>query len=168
MKNALERVVAGRPGDDPAVAEEAGRLLLEVIRLEGRADRLLSRADRDPVKPESFHGMPLQEAAYQVLLVVNEPLHVRELAARIKAGGWRHPRSEGRPEQLAQQLAARLPRYPEFKRVRPNTFGLAQWAEPSPAASRGPRALFGGTNENLGSWIGEHPEAPFEKTWPSS
>lgn len=168
MKGELERLV-GRPDTTPAIAEEAGRLLLDVIRVEGRVDRFLATIEPGSEPgPAGFQGMPLQDAARRVLSGAGVPLHVRELAARVKAGGWRHRRESGQPDQLAHQLAARLPRYDTFRRVRPNTFGLAEWGEGAPPSGGQPVPLFTGTDRGLAEWIGEHPEAPFEDSWPSS
>jgi hypothetical protein len=162
LKRRLEALVAGSETDHE-VAAKAGAVLLDLIRVEGRANQLLAAGPASGLVTESFLGMPLQRAAVKVLEDAGEPLHVRELAARIKAGGWRHPRARGRGDQLTQQLAARLPRYAEFRRVRPNTFGLASWGDqPRRRTEKRPRALFEGTDRNVARWIGEHPDAVFE------
>lgn len=172
LKSRLEELVA--QGDDApggvASADEAGTLLLQLIRIEGRADQLFASSDDRDTRPAfDFEGLALQEAARRVLVGIGAPLHVRELSARIKGGGWRHRRAGAHPEQLMHQLAARLPKYPEFRRVRPNTFALSEWGDRPPSASAGPpRPVIAAVGEDLATWIGEHPEAPFEDSWPSS
>lgn len=172
LKNRLERLVA-QGADAPggaATAGEAGELLLNLIRLEGRAGQLLSGTGEGKANPEfGFEGLALQEAALRVLVSVGAPLHVRELSARIKAGGWRHRRAGAHPGQLMHQLAARLPKYPEFSRVRPNTFALSAWGNRPPSGAAGPpRPVMAAVDQDLATWIGDHPEAPFEDSWPSS
>ncbi len=172
LKGRLETLVA-QGADAPggaATADEAGKLLLILIRLEGRAGQLLSGTPDRKTNPEfGFEGLALQEAARRVLVGVGTPLHVRELSARIKAGGWRHRRAGAHPEQLMHQLAARLPKYPEFMRIRPNTFTLSEWGDRPPSAAAGPpRPVMAAVDQDLATWIGDHPEAPFEDTWPSS
>jgi len=172
LKGRLETLVA-QGADAPggaATADEAGKLLLNLIRLEGRAGQLLSGTPERKTNPEfGFEGLALQEAARRVLVSVGAPLHVRELSARIKAGGWRHRRAGTHPGQLTHQLAARLPKYSEFSRVRPNTFALSAWGNRPPSGAAGPpRAVMAAVDQDLATWIGDHPEAPFEDTWPSS
>lgn len=165
LRARLEAMVAGgsESATEREIADRAGAILLDLIRLEGRANQLFASRPVLGAPRDSFLGLPLQQAALEVLEQAGEPLHVRELAARVKAGGWRHRRGEGRRDQLLHQLAARLPRYPEFRRVRPNTFALAAWDERPPRPpERRPRALFEGTDRDVARWIGDHPEAVFE------
>jgi hypothetical protein len=147
--------------------DEAAGVLVELIRLEGRARRLIeahgSRTSRDGAK--DFATLTLHEAARRVLEEEGRPLHARELGARIKARGWRHPRSQSpRPDQIVFQLAARLPKHPDvFRRVAPNTFALASWDESPPRPARKPRlGIFRGPGLPISEEIGERPEAPFE------
>lgn len=153
--------------------EERAKALFEGGRQTGRvseeAPRYGSRV------PGIYEGLPLHEAARRALERAGMPLHVRDLGARIKAGGWRHPRAkDAPPEQIQLQLAARLPTYPEmFRRVEPNTFGLAEWPEPEPGQHRRPSLGYvkGGKGEGLARLIGEHPEMILEgerSAWRSS
>lgn len=120
--------------DDARAAEEAARLLGELLRMEARVRAFLgvpsggrAVAERGPAYGD-LARLSLHEAAKVVLSEAGLPLHARELGERIKARGWRHPRSSSsRPDQIVFQLAARLPKFPEtFKRVAPNTFSLVQ------------------------------------------
>jgi hypothetical protein len=101
------------------------------------------------------------------------PLHARELGARMKARGWRHPRSTvARPEQVMHQLAARLPRHPKvFRRVAPQTFALARWGETDPSARRRPRTglfLGPGTTIARATEDADEPLSDREASWRSS
>ncbi len=211
LKEALESFIETASPKNPqeeARVEEAGRLLTELIRLEGRARRLFGQdplwelgfgrayglwqdAHVRPAAPTRggapflggdirLTGLALHEAARRVLQEEGRPMHVQELGERIKARGWRHPRSRAaRPDQINFQLAARLPRHPEaFRRVAPNTFALTAWDEEAPVRER-PRPrlpLFGSSDRApdgrpWSEWIGDHPEAPFDdedNAWRSS
>jgi len=213
LESFIETSSPGTPKEEARV-EEAGRLLTELIQLEGRTRRVEEAARRlfeqdqlwelanarrfglwglrgpadasarettpfsngDP----SLGGVTLHEAARRVLEEEGRPMHVQELGARIKARGWRHPRSRAaRSDQINFQLAARLPRHPEtFQRVAPNTFALAAWGDSAPVRQRPkPRLpLFSSPHRApdgrpWSEWIGDHPEAPFEDeeaSWHSS
>ncbi len=177
LKEALEDLIS-RPALTPEqerTAEEAARALVELVKAEGGARRLLEQAEppRRSTAGATLAGLPLHEAARRVLEKYGWPMHAKELALRIKAEGWRHPRTRNaKQDQIVFQLAARLPRYPNiFRRVAPNTFALTKWGDSPPRSERPrPRApLFSGPGGNLSEWIGEHPEAPFEDTeWHSS
>lgn len=144
LKERLDRIMR-RPKITARDAEEAGeaaRALADLLRGEERALRLLrgddsSRGERAHVG-SSVAALPLHEAAERVLQDGGWPMHVRDLGARIKARGWRHPRAtKADPHQIEFQLAARLPRHPEtFKKFGPNTFGLASWGDDPPRPQR--------------------------------
>jgi hypothetical protein len=135
MRDQLETLVRApiRTPEDAARSGEAATLLGDLLRWVERV-RLLTVSDDAPRdnKRQPLVGLTLHEAARRVLTEAGEPLHARELAVRIKLGGWTHPRSaSARPDQIVYQLAARLPKYPEtFERVSPNTFGLRAWTDP--------------------------------------
>ena len=164
MKAELERLVA--EGDE---SDEAAELLVELIRLEGRARKLIEARAPKGTRGESsndFATLTLHEAARRVLEEEGRPLHARELGARIKAHGWRHPRSPSpRPDQIVFQLAARLPKHSGvFRRVAPNTFALVSWDERPAKPTRKPRlGIFRGPGLPISDEIGERPEAPFEE-----
>ena len=164
--------------EDAEAAAEAARLLAEALRIKERAERLLSRSEqrewtRD-VSSGGLSGLTLHEAARRVLEQAGTPLHAKELGARIKSGGWRHPRSSrAHDDQIVFQLAARLPRLPEvFRRVGPNTFALAEWGD-DPFRKRGKKPrfpLFEGPGEAVGRKIAqshEHVTSP-RSQWRSS
>jgi hypothetical protein len=169
-------VTSAREAD---AAAEAARLLAELMRLRDRAQRLFAEVGSatDPhttrAVGESLAGLSLHAAAERVLRQAGVPLHAREMGVRIKAGGWRHPRSPNpRRDQIVFQLAARLPRHPEtFQRVGPNTFALVEWeGDQERSRRRRPRTgLFSGPGKPIGREIGES-EEPFEKgaAWRSS
>jgi HB1, ASXL, restriction endonuclease HTH domain len=118
--------------EEAEAAQEAAGLLATYLRLERRAVELSERAQNAGARETSgdLRGKTLDEAARAVLEEAGVPLHARELGARIKARGWRHPRSkQARPDQIVYQLASRLGRDPSFRRVSSNTFALAAWGE---------------------------------------
>lgn len=153
LKDRLERIMA-RPKATPRDADEASeaaKALADLLRGEQRALRLLEgsaqerpRPPASGATPNSLAGLTLHEAARSVLEDAGWPMHVRDLAVRVKAGAWRNPRGKNATApQLAQQLAARLPRYPEtFRRVAPNTFALTEWGDNPPRKER-PKPLIG-------------------------
>jgi hypothetical protein len=165
LQEELERLVAS-PIEDAAGAErarEAAGILAEYLRLRDRADRLLSPMEDAERGAGQLAGLTLHAAAERVLQEAGTPLHARELGARIKAGGWRHPRSKvARPEQIVHQLAARLPRHPQmFRRVAPQTFALAKWGDDGFPARPGIRprlSLFDGPGEAIAAKIGDSDE----------
>ncbi len=210
LREALESFIetsSAKTAEEEERVAQAGRLLTEVIRLEGRARRLFG-ADplwelgygrtfgvweaRDPSEASgqrrartskddpSLAGLSLHEAARRVLQEEGRPMHVQELGVRIKARGWRHPRSRAaRPDQINYQLAARLPRHSQtFRRVAPNTFGLTAWGDRTPHQERlrprlplVPTAGTAPDGRPWSEWIGDHPEAPVEDetaAWRSS
>lgn len=173
VREELESFIAdGSPSNEDA-NEEAGRLLIELITIEGKARRILQSRTVPNASGEfeSLLGLTLHEAAYRVLRDTGRPLHARELGSQIKRRGWNHPRStSARPDQIVYQLAARLPRYPQFERVAPNTFGLSEWRgrlaerpKPRTGLFRGP----GGTTARSTS-DGEVVVASEEALWRSS
>lgn len=178
MRNVRDKLedVRRRPvgsARDASIVEEAARLLGEMAETERRAARWLEEiaADRSGRASRNLEGLTLHEAARCVLEEAGTPLHARELGARIKAGGWQHPRStNARPEQIIFQLAARLPRYPNlFRRVGPNTFGLAEWGPRSERRAVPRLGTFRGPGTEIGRSIGDSEEPFAEGTpWRSS
>ncbi|HEV8571771.1 MAG TPA: winged helix-turn-helix domain-containing protein [Actinomycetota bacterium] len=172
LKQGLERVLQEpiRTEGDARRVSEAATILADLLRIEERADRLLNTTASKPGEG-SLAGMTLHEAARRVLEEAGIPLHARELGARIKARGWRHPRSErARPDQIVFQLAARLPRHPGvFRRVAPNTFALVDWGdEPFARTPRRPRVGLFAAAGISGRDIDDS-EEPFEANpWRSS
>ncbi len=165
LRQRLEEILQRRP-ESPADAEraaQAAEALASYLRLGERVRQLLDEggpeAHQEPRRlgAEGLKGMTLHGAAEQVLRQAGVPLHVRELAKRIKAGGWTHKRSVNpRPDQILYQLAARLPRFPDvFVRVAPNTFGLKEWAHSTNERPRPRIALFCGKGKPSGRDIGE-------------
>jgi HB1, ASXL, restriction endonuclease HTH domain len=164
MRAELEHLIA--EGDVEETGAEAAALLVELIRLEGRARRLLEQTrSSDESRPSDLAGLTLHDAARVVLEEEGRPLHARELGERIKARGWRHPRTRSpRPDQIVYQLAARLPKHPQvFRRVAPQTFALASWESGQPRPRQKPHlGIFRGPGLPIAREIGERPEAPFE------
>jgi hypothetical protein len=171
----LERLRVGpiRTPEEAEVAGEASRILGELLSLERRASLFVKESKTGKELSGPLAGLTLHEAARRVLHDVGTPLHAKELGARIKARGWRHPRTDhAKADQIVFQLAARLPRHPEtFRRVGPNTFALVEWGpEPFRAKRRTPRfGLFAGSGKAIGRLSGESEEAIREGgTWRSS
>ncbi len=164
---------------DAEEAAEAAKALAELMRGEERALRVLRASPSEdragqPAKPRRsglpLEGLSLHEAAHRVLETLGWPMHVRDLGVRIKAGGWRHPRStNARPDQIQYQLAARLPRHPEtFKRFAPNTFGLTEWGD-APPRREAPKPRLGIISSGepytgpSARWLAEHDEAWYDE-----
>ncbi len=154
LKRLLQEILA-RPkvtSHDADEAVEAAQIIADLIRCEERALRLLDQpaehaetsAAGRRLDGRPLAGLTLHEAARRVLAKAGWPMHVRDLAVRIKIGGWKNPRGKDvKPPQLAPQIAARLPRYPEtFRRFAPNTFGLTEWGDNPPLKQR-PKPLIG-------------------------
>jgi hypothetical protein len=157
-----------RRPEDARKAARAAQALADLLSAAEEAERVLAEASggHEPVAPgQTLAGRTLQDAAEAVLEEAGRPLHAKELGSRIKTRGWKHPRgTPSRPDQIVYQLAARLPRFPErFRRVAPNTFGLAKWeTEGSDGPARGgPKVgLFRGPGGTVGRRIGESPDEP--------
>lgn len=164
------------PVHSPADAQRAAHAaaaLAELLRAQMKADEVLGGAESASSRSQgapSLAGTALQDAALQVLDEAGVPLHARELGARIKARGWRHRHGETRADQIIHQLAARLPRYPQFRRVGPNTFALAKWQdEAATSAVRKPRvATFKGPGGDVARRIGDSADLPAASEWRSS
>jgi hypothetical protein len=176
VKEEMQRIL-GRPVEDASSADrarEAAEILAEYHRLTERARRLSEEGHaRGRSEGRSLAGLTLHEAARRVLEDAGVPLHARELGARIKAGGWRHPRSaRARSDQIVYQLAARLPRHPQtFRRIGPNTFGLVVWGSEGPPKRQRPRTgVFTGPGGAIARRIGEsdEPVSEREAAWRSS
>lgn len=173
----LKAILAGPvgTGEQARRAALAAELLAEYFVWAERVRDLVEPGENGVPAPEGIDlaGLSLHEAARRVLADAGRPLHARELGRRIKARGWRHPRSTAaRPEQIVFQLAARLPHYPGlFRRVAPNTFALTEW-DGTGAARERPRprvGIFRGPGEAISEMIGESDE-PFAqgRPWRSS
>ena len=162
--SALLREPVRRPEDAERAAKVA-EALADLLRASEKAEQILGgQRDNASVRSsKSLAGKTLQDAAEVVLEESGSPLHAKELGKRMKARGWSHPRGPSGPDQIVHQLAARLPKYPRrFRRVAPNTFGLAKWSESTAAVSpRLPRVgLFSGPGGDIARQIGESPDVP--------
>jgi hypothetical protein len=164
VQQELKRVI-GQPIATPRDADRvhrAAELLAEHLRLEQSARELIEQSANADRGRDDLRGMSLHDAAERVLEDAGTPLHVKELGSRLKARGWRHPRSSNaHPERINFQLAARLPKHPDrFRRVAPNTFGLVKWdSDGAVRKARRPRTgLFSGTGQAVGRSIGETTE----------
>src|SRR6266480_3073299 len=110
VQTELEELISRRPetAEDAEQIAAAAALLADYHRLESRAHA------------RSLAGLTLHEAAERVLADAGMPLHASELGRRMKAAGWRHPRTRNAPpQQIEHQLAARLPHYAAFQKVSP-------------------------------------------------
>jgi hypothetical protein len=170
-KEELRRVLAHpiRTPIEARQAEEAARMLRDILEAEQRADRLLAKEEAaEYVVGAKLEGLTLHEAARRVLQRAGRPLHAKEIGVRMKAAGWRHPRATNpRSDQIEHSLAAQLPKYPTFKRVKPQTFALAEWEETKEA----PRPLIGifdGPGGPVGRGISDAEKAAGVSAWRSS
>jgi hypothetical protein len=160
VRAALEKVIGG-PVDSAAGAErisKAAELLARFHRLVDEAKPLIDTSIPAIPVAVSLAGLPLHRAAEVVLTEAGTPLHARDLGARMKARGWRHPRSNAaKPTQIEHQLAARLPQFPEtFRRVAPQTFALTAAATPAPPSGpAAPAGIFQGPGTPVASSIGD-------------
>lgn len=170
MKEELERFIAhyADVGEAQDAVAEAEQLLVDYIKLEGRARRVVNsrRGPATGVADDSLAGLSVHEAARRVLEDEARPMHAKELGARMKARGWRHPRGQpAQPNQIVNSLAAQLPKRPAvFRRVAPQTFALVEWGDAA-TQRRPPKprvGLFKGTGAGISGLIGDHPEAPIE------
>jgi HB1, ASXL, restriction endonuclease HTH domain len=181
VEQMIRAAASGRieSADEAERLSEAASLLAAYRRLDERGEVLLRKAGAAALNhyaaqlgvsesttevASNLGRLSLHEAARRVLEEAGTPLHVRELGARIKAGGWTHPRSKDpRGDLILFQLAARLPRYPDtFERVAPNTFGLTKWSDPLAGGRkvREPRtAMFQGPGRPVGRETGESEDA---------
>jgi hypothetical protein len=172
-----------RTAEEARVAAEALKALASLLRAEERARRLTGVASGGLEGPtaSASQSRPLHEVAEEVLRRAGVPLHAKELADRIYASGWRHPRPPyQRPDRFVAQVTARLSKHDHrdaFRRVGPNTFALAEWGPQTPERPRRkPRLpLFSSgqlvDGQPISRWIGDHPDAPFEDenaAWRSS
>lgn len=163
LEEALARQVES--ADDAERAATAASALAAYLRAVEAARRALDVTSRGspPNGPADLSALTLHDAAERVLDLAGVPLHVKELGARIKAGGWRHKRATPRPDQINYQLAARLPRHPDkFARVAPNTFSLSRWGPDRSAAPSSPPRLgsFRGPGGKVGASLGDHAGEP--------
>ena len=172
----LEELVSRRPrtAEDAERIAEAAALLAEYHRLAARVQGLVGQSGQHHPAAASLAGLALHGAAERVLAEAGVPLHASELGKRMKARGWRHPRSkQAQPDQIVHQLAARLPRYPQFRRVAPQTFALTSWGTDYPGARAKaalPTALFRGHGDAVGQRAGtaDDPISTEDAAWRSS
>jgi hypothetical protein len=172
----LEQLIHHRPqnAEDAERIAEAASLLAEYHRLLARVRGLLNETGQRRAASGSLAGLALHEAAERALAEAGVPLHAKELGKRMKARGWRHPRAKhAPPDRIEHQLAARLPQYPQFRKVAPQTFGLASWGDSYPGASplaAPPTALFAGSGGAVGARAGtaDDPFTTEDAAWRSS
>lgn len=95
---------------------------------ESLADQLLESSNARQLELESptngtgpLSGLPWMEAMHRVLREAEQPLHVKDIWARLVAGGFR---TEARDP--LRSIAAVGLRDPALSRVRPNTYALTQ------------------------------------------
>lgn len=130
LKSRLEEIVA-RPGLTSRDAEEAAEAALaiaDLIRSRDRALRVLEGpADEPPPRArEALEGLPLREAAREVLRREGRPIRARELGELIYEAGWRNPRGARDRTRIVHQLSARLGPDPDFVRWLPGMWALRE------------------------------------------
>src|SRR5881275_2674858 len=101
VQTELEELISRRPetAEDAEQIAAAAALLADYHRLEARAHALVERSRRSRAPGGSLAGLTLHEAAERVLADAGMPLHASELGRRMKAAGWRHPRTRNAPPQ---------------------------------------------------------------------
>lgn len=131
LKARLEEIVA-RPqvsADDAEEAAEAALAIADLVRGRDRALRVLDAGGRDAPpagRRETLEGLPLRDAAREVLRREGRPVHAKDLGRLIYKAGWRNPRGGADGDRIMFQLAARLGHDPDFVRWAPNTWALAE------------------------------------------
>ena len=163
--------------EDGRRVEQAARLLTTLLEVEQRVAEL--EADGKPVRPAKvgeqapqygadFGALSLHEASQRILAEAGFPMHVRDLAVRLIARGWRGRNgARPKPRPLADQLAARLSRHPQtFVRVRPNTFALVGM-DPHATRPKPRLGIFDGPGGDFAANIGDVAEMFEEDPWRS-
>jgi hypothetical protein len=130
LKSRLEEIVA-RPSLTSRDAEEAAEAALaiaDLIRSKDRALRVLEGpVDEPPPRPrETLEGLPLREAAREVLRREGRPIRARELGELIYEAGWKNPRGAPDRARIVHQLSARLGPDPDFVRWLPGMWALRE------------------------------------------
>jgi len=146
LKARLEEIVS-RPDLSPRDAEEAAEAALaiaDLIRSRDRALRVLEGSvDEPPPRPrETLEGLPLREAAREVLRREGRPIRTRELGELIYEAGWKNPRGAPDRTRIAHQLSARLGPDPDFVRWLPGMWALREQGFVGLPKDR-PKPLFG-------------------------
>jgi len=176
IQSDLEQLIHRRPqnAEEAERIAEAASLLAEYHWLVAKVRGLLNKTDQRRAASGSLAGLALHEAADRALTEAGVPLHAKELGRRMKARGWRHPRARNAPpDRIEHQLAARLPLYPQFRKVAPQTFALASWGDSYPGASPSAApltALFAGSGAAMGAHAGtaDDPFTDEDAAWRSS
>lgn len=168
LREILRRPVAS--SEDARRAEEAARRLRDILEAEQRAEAAFARESAASYgRASSLMGLTLHDAARRVLEKAGRPLHAREIGVRMKAAGWKHPRSrKAKPEQIVHSLAAQLPKHGEFKRVKPQTFALSEWQEIHDTAPPPLVGIFQGPRAPTGRRISDGDAAAGASRWRSS
>lgn len=130
LKSRLEEIVA-RPSLTSRDAEEAAEAALaiaDLIRSKDRALRVLEGpVEEPPGRPrETLEGLPLREAAREVLRREGRPIRARELGELIYEAGWKNPRGAPDRARIVHQLSARLGPDPDFVRWLPGMWALRE------------------------------------------
>jgi len=107
---------------------EAALAIADLIRSRDRALRVLEEpVDEPPPRPgETLEGLPLREAAREVLRKEGRPIRARELGELIYDAGWRNPRGASDRARIVHQLSARLGPDPDFVRWLPGMWALRE------------------------------------------
>lgn len=116
---------------DPLLVSDGARLLSDVQQWESKGEQLLQRVIGLERKAASTSGetrsLSLADRAYEVLLDDEGPMPYREIAAAIKARGFRHTREPKNPEkQLADSVWTAMHEDTRFTKVGRGIFDLTE------------------------------------------
>ena len=124
---------------DAEEAAEAAEAIADLIRARDRALQVLQGSANQPEPPprrrETLEGLPLKEAARNILRREGYPMHARKLGELIYEAGWKNPRGGRAGERIVFQLAARLGEDPDFVRWAPTVWALREQGFVEPPAN---------------------------------
>ncbi len=115
---------------DPLLVSDGARLLAEVQQWEGKGEQLLQKAVALEHKATSLEGegyRSLADRAHEVLLDEGGPMPYREIAAAIRARGFKHAREPKNPaKQLADSVWTAMHEDARFRKVGRGIFDLTE------------------------------------------
>ncbi len=115
---------------DPLLVSDGARLLAEAQQWEEKGEQLLHRAvalERKASSPEEAGHRSLADRAHEVLLDEGSPMPYREIAAAIRARGFKHAREPKNPaKQLADSVWTAMHQDTRFTKVGRGIFDLTE------------------------------------------
>jgi hypothetical protein len=115
--------------DDPLLISNGAKLLAEVRQWEAKGKHLRKRVEALESSSADSGSEPksLADWAYEVLLNEGTPMRYREIAAAIKARGFKHAREPKNPErQLSDSVWSAMYEDDRFTKVGRGVFDLTE------------------------------------------